>query len=330
MTSVHPFQQYHNLAQHILDHGVRQATRTGEFTRAIAGAEFTFDVSQYYPAITSKKLSFKSVRGELWGFLRGLTNAQEFADLGCKVWFDNANNEGSRPNPWLSSIYRKGQDDLGRLGYSSQWTDWEDMRIAQSAEEANYLEKRGYYKVGDAYDSSFGIYKSSLNQLDKALHTLMTNPYDRRIIVSGWRPDQFDMMALPPCHILYQFIAHPSTKELHLCMYQRSCDLFLGIPFNIASCAMLLNMVAKLIGYTPKTFKHFMADVHIYENHVEPMRLLLSQELKPLPTLALGPSIQPLSDVSEIPGVWHRMNHEDVTMVGYPEDVISIPAPMAI
>lgn len=326
----HPFQQYHDLAQHVLDHGQLQPTRTGENAYTVAGGHFFFDVSQYYPAITSKKLSYVSVRGELWGFLRGCTSAQEFADLGAKIWFENANSEGKTPNPWLSSIYRKGENDLGRLGYSAQWTDWEDFRVAKSAVEVQYLEQRGYVKIGEAFDSPFGIYKSSLNQLEKALYTLMTNPYDRRIIISGWRPDQFDMMALPPCHILYQFIPHPATKTLHLCMYQRSCDLFLGIPFNIASCGLFLSLVAKLIGYTPGTFNHFMADVHIYENHVDAMNLLLSQELKPLPTLEFGPSIQQLNDVSEIKGVWHRMNHLDVTMKGYPKDVISIPAPMAI
>lgn len=241
---------YQLLLHRILKEGVRQSNRTGIDTLFIPGAMLEFDMANGFPAVTTKELAFNAVKGELVGFIRGYDNAKDFRDLGCKIWDDNAN----KNKAWINSAHRKGEDDLGRI-YGVQWRRW---------------------------NNEFG---EPVDQLASAVDTILHDPTNRRIIINAWRPDELWRMALPPCHILYQFICDVEHNLLHLCMYQRSCDMFLGVPFNIASSALLLHIVAKLTGYTPGKFTHFLADAHIYVNHVDQVKEQLSRVPLTLPEI---------------------------------------------
>ena len=241
--------QYLALLNDILENGTRQANRTGIDAISLSGAMLKFNLKDGFPVVTTKKLAFKACKAELIAFLRGYDNAAQFRELGCNFWDQNANENKA----WLANPNRKGVDDLGRV-YGVQWRNWKT-------------------KIG------------RIDQVQNAIDEIMHNPTNRRIIVNGWRPDEFDQMALPPCHVLYQFIVTVEKRELNLCMYQRSSDLFLGVPFNIASASLFLNIIAKLTRYTPGTFTHFLADAHIYVNHIDQVKEQLSREPLPLPTL---------------------------------------------
>ena len=243
--------QYHDVLTEILDTGTWQKNRTNVESLMIPGAMMKFDMQKGFPAITTKKLHYQGVIGEMIGFLRGYTHADEFAKLGCNWWYKDANEN----TQWKASPYRTSPGDLGRI-YGAQWRRWATTR--------------GF-----------------IDQVDMALNTIRRDPTNRRIIISGWRPDEFQMMALPPCHVLYQFIVNVERNELNLCMYQRSCDMFLGVPMNIFGSALLLHLFAKATGLTPRHFTHFLADAHIYRNHIEQVGIQLGREALPLPTLVL-------------------------------------------
>lgn len=242
--------------QQVLDQGVWQENRTGIRTKMIPGAMLKFDMVDGFPAVTTKKLAFGAVKGELLGFLRGFTSAAQFREFGCKVWDENSN----KNEAWLNNPNRKGEDDLGRI-YSAQYTDWKTSR------------------------------GGSLNQIANLVSEIKTNPSSRRLLVTAWRPDEFDLMSLPSCHFAYQVIIEQDSKKMHLLWNQRSCDLFLGIPFNIGSYSLLLHLLAKTTGYIPGIVTGFLADVHIYENHLDQVKEQLSREPRPLPNLVLDPVI---------------------------------------
>ncbi|MCE2724803.1 MAG: thymidylate synthase [Betaproteobacteria bacterium] len=285
---------YHNLLNEVLETGTRQANRTGIDAISIPGAMLKFDLTQGFPAITTKKLAFKSMCGELVGFLRGADSAAQFRELGCGFWDQNANENQA----WLANPNREGVDDLGRV-YGVQWRDW---------------------KCADG---------SSIDQVMNALLTIHKRPTDRRIIINAWRPDEFDQMALPPCHVMYQFLVNVEKKELNLCMYQRSCDLFLGVPMNIASASLFLEIMAHLTGYTARHFTHFMADAHIYVNHIDQVREQLCRLEHHPPRLAISPRI-PRYDGRDFDPTWiDRIEPSDFTLVGY-QHHDAIKAPMAV
>lgn len=268
-------QQYLSLLSRVMREGTQQSNRTGVDTRFLPGAMLQFDLREGFPALTTKKLAFRQVVGELLGFIRGYTSAEDFRALGCSIWDANANENKS----WLENPNRKGIDDLGRI-YGFQWRHW-------NADQPIY----------------YGV-----DQLKAAVTMIMENPTSRRIIVSSWNPDDLTSMSLPPCHLLYQFLVNVERKELNMCMYQRSCDMFLGIPFNMASYALLLEIVARVTGYQAATLTMFLADVHVYVNHQEqvweqlrrnmlpPPRLVinaLSEELRPGDALAIMEALEP-------------------------------------
>jgi thymidylate synthase len=264
--------QYLDLVKTILTTGVRQKNRTNIDTLMVPGAMLQFDLREGFPALTTKTLFFeKGVVGELLGFLRGYTNAADFRKLGCSIWNVNAN----KNEAWLANPNRKGEDDLGVI-YGAQWVNWEYHTFYDNEGNATKTPKP---------ETPYTVETKGINQVYSVLEKLEKNPTDRRMIVNAWRPDKFDQMALPPCHTLYQFIADQQNKVLHLCMFQRSCDVGLGVPFNIASSALFLTIMAKLSGYTAGNFTHFLADAHIYVNHLEQLEEQLTREPKPLPTL---------------------------------------------
>ncbi|CAB5514242.1 Thymidylate synthase [Achromobacter anxifer] len=311
MTKPHPMEQFHELLRHIRDHGVRQFnSRTGEYVRFVPGHMLKFDMADGFPAITSKQLYFRPAKGELFGFFRGYQSAKQFRDeLNCKVWDTNANVTPA----WLNSQARRGPDDAGRI-YGAQWTDWRDWREAESEGERDDLLAHGYEIRAHDPDRGRWIMRRGINQLEAALRTIMTNPSDRGIIVTGWRPDEFDQMCLRPCHVDYQFIVDTTSNVLHLSFYQRSWDT--ALAFNTVLGALFLHIMARLAGLTAGTVSHHVGDAHIYEKHLEGVELMLSREHYPQPTLDLG-NIPTLTSVSEISGIFARLDPEQVQLVGY-------------
>lgn len=192
---------FHELLFDVHQNGIDQDhKRTGIVCRTSVGVQLKYNLQHGYPAITSKRFHFKGMRGELLGFFRGYDNAADFRALGCNVWNDNAN----KTEGWLKNFYRKGTDDLGRI-YSKQWTEWEHVRICKTRKEYEYLLNNGFTAV--VCHNGVFVVKKVINQLEEAVRKLLTDPTDRRIIVEGWNVGELDMMALPPCHKDYTFIA---------------------------------------------------------------------------------------------------------------------------
>lgn len=293
--------QYLNLLSDVLSNGVRQSNRTGIDTLTIPGAMLKFDMSKGFPAMTTKRLAWKQVVGELIGFMRGTTNASDFRALGCTIWDANANQN----QQWLDNPNRIGEDDLGCI-YGSMWRCWPN---------ANWNE----YQLDDR--------PSQVDQLANALDQVRNNPESRRIIVTAWNPSELDKMALPPCHLLFQLLPHKSTKKLHMVMYQRSCDMFLGVPFNIASYALLLHIISALTDYTPGTLTMMLADVHIYINHLEQVAEQLDRQPSTLPELQMCLPIQ--TNERTLDNFLDSICPDDFTLINYVPQA-AIKAPMAV
>ena len=285
--------QYLDLLQKVLDDGMYQTNRTGVIAKRIDGAMLQFDLTEGFPAVTTKKLAFGAVKGELLGFIRGYDNAGAFRNLGCKVWDQNANENDA----WLKNPHRRCTDDLGRI-YGRQWRAW-------------------------SKDTGCG----RIDQLAKAINDIKNDPTSRRIIVTAWNPAELDQMALPPCHMTFQFLVNTSTQELSLCMYQRSCDMFLGIPFNIASYALLLELIAHVTDLKAKNLTMFLADVHIYGTHLEAVATQLRRIPHRLPKLLLNKRIKERCN-----GSIKQLEHcvpEDIELENYNPDA-AIKAEMAV
>jgi thymidylate synthase len=256
-------EQYLGLINYILEYGTDQVNeRTGKVCRFYHGDMMKFDLSSgYFPLLTTKKMAYKAMIGELLGFIRGVDNAKDFRDLKCNFWNANANES----KHWLKNPNRKGEDDLGRI-YGVQARDWQSP-------------------AGD-----------SIDQLKNAVDKLSQGIDDRRLIVTHWNPGELEQMALPPCHLLYQFGLRGNYVDLT--MYQRSCDVPLGIPMNIASYALLLQLVAQITGRVPGIFTHFMHNIHIYEDQ---LGAALDEQLQrePLtpPKMVINPEVSSLEDL---------------------------------
>lgn len=259
---------YHDLLRHILEKGEKRDDRTGVGTLSSFGHMMRFNLEEGFPAITTKKLFFKSVVAELIGFIKGVDNYNDFNKLGTKIWDANGESDYWKPKA-------KKQGDLGRI-YGVQWRHWRNFE-------------------GEEFD-----------QLADVISRIKSNPVDRRMIVTAWNPGEINMMALPPCHLLFQFYVSNGNK-LSLMMYQRSADMFLGVPFNIASYSLLLCMVAQVTNLVPSTFVHVLGDAHIYLNHIEQVKEQLLREEFPLPTLHLNKEIKNIDD----------FKIEDVTLENY-------------
>lgn len=322
-------QNYHDLLAQIMEEGYDiKNERTCKVCRTLVGAQLKFDLREGFPAITTKKLAFAGVKGELLGFFRGYTSAADFRALCCKVWDQNANETPA----WLANPNRRGVDDLGPV-YGAQWTDWHAYReIALGDEDIiQHAMAQGFEAIGLNDEQTHGIYRSRINQLERALHTLITNPSDRRIIVSGWNVGELDRMALPPCHMDYRFVSVPdrdgSSPRLHLVMTIRSWDTFLGGPFNIASTALFLAIMARLSGHECGGITIQATNAHIYEDHFEQVTEQLSRQHLQPPRLWLSEHVRKVS-VDEIAGAFARIQPEDIALQGY-ESHAAIKAPMA-
>ncbi|OZI17449.1 thymidylate synthase [Bordetella genomosp. 7] len=321
--------QYLSLVQSILDHGSWQENRTGIRTLSLPGAALRFDLQQGFPAVTTKKLAFKSAVGELVGFLRGARSAADFRDLGCKVWDQNANENAA----WLANPYREGPDDLGPV-YGVQWRRWPAYKLLPLARGAQIQDAldRGYAKVADINENGAPhvlLYKA-VDQLRQCLDAIHRTPQDRRILFHGWNWAQIEEMALPPCHLLYQFLPNASTREISLCLYIRSNDVGLGTPFNLTEGAALLHLVGRLTGYTPRWFSYFIGDAHIYENHLPMLREQLTREPLEAPRLVLSDRIPDHAVTGRYEPEWlERVEPGDFALEGYRHHP-PLTAPMAV
>lgn len=248
--------QYLDALQHIMDTGVDKPNRTGVDTRAVFGMQQRYDLSQGFPVMTTKKLAIKSVTAELLWIISGSTDNNKLMEMGSKIWQANADAPYWKPKA-------KFDGDLGRV-YGAQWRHWQKPD------------------------------GSEVDQLTDVINRIKNDPNDRRHIVVAWNPGELDQMALPPCHCFFQLFVANNKLSLHL--YQRSCDMFLGVPFNITSYALLLSMMAQVTGYEPGEFVHTLGDAHIYHNHFDQVREQLSREPKRLPTLWLNPAKKNIDD----------------------------------
>lgn len=236
-------QEYHDLLQHILDHGAVKSDRTGTGTISCFGYQMRFDLSKGFPLVTTKKVHLKSIIYELLWFLQGSTNTAYLKANGVSIW-----------DEWA--------DENGELGpvYGKQWRSWEG-------------------KDGKVID-----------QISDVIKQIKTNPDSRRMIVSAWNVADLPEMHLMPCHALFQF--YVANGKLSCQLYQRSADVFLGVPFNIASYALLTMMIAQVCELQPGEFIHSFGDVHIYSNHLEQVKLQLSRTPFPLPVMKLNPQVK--------------------------------------
>ena len=239
--------QYLDLVRHVRDTGARKRDRTGVGTLSVFGYQMRFDLSAGFPAVTTKRLHFRSIIHELLWFLRGDTNVAYLNQHGVTIWDEWADEHG----------------DLGPV-YGSQWRSWP----APDGER--------------------------IDQITRTLENLRHNPDSRRHIVCAWNVAEIERMALPPCHLLFQFYVANGRLSCQLC--QRSADLFLGVPFNIASYALLTLMVAQVVGLDPGEFVHTLGDAHLYLNHMEQVETQLARQPYPLPTMTLNPRVNSILD----------------------------------
>jgi thymidylate synthase len=333
-------QAYLDLVKTIFDTGSWQENRTGIRTLSIPGAMLKFDLTQGFPAVTTKKLAFKSAMGELVGFLRATRSASGFRELGCKAWDQNANENAQ----WLASPYRLGEDDIGSA-YGVQWRQWPAYKVivleAKNAQsQIDDATRRGYRMVAltrlheslngfPAGSDAVVLYKA-IDQLRQCVDTIVSNPSDRRILFHGWNWAQIEEMALPPCHLLYQFLPNAARRELSMCLYVRSNDIGLGAPWNLAEGAALMHLVGRLTGYTPKWFTYFIGDAHIYENHVEMLEEQLRRTPYPAPRLVLSDRIPDYGVTGLYEPQWLELvTPEDFSLEGYMHHP-PLTAPMAV
>ena len=328
--------QYLTLVQDIFDNGSWQDNRTGIRTLSIPGAMMKFDLQKGFPAVTTKKLAFKSAIGELVGFMRAYRSATEFRALGCKVWDQNANEN----TQWLVNPYRLQDNDLGSV-YGVQWRQWPaykliDLSHPKSAAQVADAMSKGFQQIGTVEDvgknsktTSVLLYKA-IDQLRQCLDTIMKDPGSRRILFHGWNWAQLDEMALPPCHLLYQFLVNQAKGEISMCLYIRSNDVGLGTPFNLTEGAALLHLVGRLTGYKPRWFTYFIGDAHCYESHVDMLKEQLQREPFPAPKLVLSDRVPDFTVTGKYEPDWlEKVEPSDFWLEGY-EHHPPLTAPMAV
>lgn len=328
--------QYLTLLRRVLREGTRQTNRTGIDAISLHGAFLRFDLTKGAPALTTKKLAFKSVVGELVGFLRGATSAADFRALGCKVWDQNANENAA----WLANPNRTGADDLGPV-YGAQWRRWPayksiDTAAPSAQERLNAARDLGYQTISviETVDedgkNTTAILKKDVDQLRACLDTIMTNPTDRRILFHGWNPAELDAIALPACHILYIFSVNVERREISLSFTMRSVDVGLGLPFNAQSASALLSLVGRLTGYTPKWLSVSMADAHIYVNQLDMVNEQLRRIPYKAPKLVISDRVPDFAKTGKYEPEWlDRVEPGDFSLEGY-EHHAPLTAAMAV
>jgi thymidylate synthase len=245
------------------------------------------------------------------------------------VWDQNANEN----QQWLNNPYRLGEDDLGPV-YGVQWRGWPGYKLIEADQPARIedAQKNGFRMVALTEDEGVKkvlLYKA-IDQLRECLDTIIDNPGSRRILFHGWNPADLDAVALPACHLLYQFIPNASTREISMCLYVRSNDIGLGTPFNLAEGAALLHLVGRLTGYTPRWFTYFIGDAHIYENHMEMVKEQLTRTPFPAPRLRISERVPDFAKTGKYQPEWlEQIEPSDFSLEGY-EHHAPLTAPMAV
>lgn len=275
--------QYLDLCKYILENGEERDDRTGTGTISSFGHQLRFDLSEGFPLLTSKRVYYPAVFKELLWFISGDTNIRYLVDNNVRIW-----------NEWPYENYKKSAAYQGES--MTEFIDKikEDDAFAQA-----------YGDLGPVYGKQWRDF-NGVDQLAQAIEQIKHQPHSRRIIISSWNPSEIEAMALPPCHTLMQFYVGTDQK-LSLQLYQRSADLFLGVPFNIASYALLLHLVADVCDLKVGTFVHTFGDVHIYKNHIEQVKLQLSRDLKTLPQLKLKNHYDDIT----------QYRYEDIEVINY-------------
>ena len=276
--------QYLDLVRHIRDHGIKKQDRTGTGTQSIFGHQMRFDLSQGFPLVTTKKVHLKSILHELLWFIRGDTNIRYLVEHGVGIWNDW---------PYQSWLRETGQDQ-DYVMYSPEWKAKMKEFIERIKTDADFAAQYG--DLGPVYGHQWRNFEG-VDQLAQLVDDIKTNPDSRRLIVSAWNPKDIPVMVksgLPPCHSLFQF--YVINGRLSCQLYQRSADVFLGVPFNIASYAILTMMIAQVTGLEPGDFVHTFGDAHLYTNHMDQVEEQLSRSTFALPKLALNPNVDNLFD----------------------------------
>ena len=275
-------QQYHHLMQHILDNGSLKENRTGINTISVFGYQTRFNLQEGFPLVTTKKVHLKSIIHELLWFIAGDTNIRYLVKNGVNIW-----------NEWPFQNYLKENGLDEKLPkYGEAWKEELKSFKSRIIEDEDFAARWG--ELGPVYGRQWRNFEG-VDQIKQLIEDLKKNPNSRRHIISAWNPKDIPVMAksgLPPCHTLFQF--YVADNKLSCQLYQRSADVFLGVPFNIASYALLTLMVAQVTGLEPGDFVHTFGDAHLYENHLDQTKEQLSRDFRPLPQLKMNPKVKDL------------------------------------
>lgn len=277
-------QQYLDLVRHIRDHGVKKEDRTGTGTVSIFGHQMRFDLAHGFPLVTSKKVHLKSILHELLWFIRGDTNIRYLVENGVGIWNDW---------PYQNWLRETGQDTSLEM-YSPEWRAVMKEFIEKIKTDSDFAAQYG--DLGPVYGKQWRNF-CGVDQLTQLIEDIKSNPDSRRLIVSAWNPQDIPVMVksgLPPCHSLFQF--YVVDGKLSCQLYQRSADVFLGVPFNIASYAILTMMIAQVSGLGLGDFVHTFGDAHLYLNHMDQVEEQLSRSTFDLPTMKINPQVTSLFD----------------------------------
>ena len=274
--------QYLDLCRYILEHGTIKDDRTHTGTRSVFGYQMKFDLSEGFPLLTTKRVHLKSIIHELLWFISGDTNIKYLVDNDVRIW-----------NDWPYEIYQKSQEFKGET--------IEEFAL-KIKEDSKFAEKWG--NLGPVYGKQWRDF-NGVDQLENLINDIKTNPNSRRLIITAWNPVDVPKMALPPCHAFMQF--YVADGKLSCQLYQRSADVFLGVPFNIASYSLFLMMIAQVTGLKPGTFVHTLGDAHIYLNHMEQIERQLKRTPRPLPKMLINDNVKSIYD----------FKYEDFTLVDY-------------
>ncbi len=307
--------QYLDLLQHILDQGIQKEDRTGIGTLSVFGHQMRFNLEKGFPLLTTKKVFHKAIIHELLWFLSGDTNIKYLVRNDVKIW-----------NEWAFQAFLEENNLTGQCPrYSESWQQKLDWFVQQMKTDDLFAERWG--ELGPIYGKQWRAWETkegrTIDQMSKAVEMIQKDPTSRRIIVSGWNIGEIESLvhnhnrAPPPCHSLFQFMV--INGKLSCQLYQRSADVFLGVPFNIASYALLTMMVAHVTGLKPGEFIHTLGDVHIYLNHREQVQEQLSREPRVLPVLKINPAVKNIFEFT----------YDDFSLENYNPHP-SIKAPIAV
>lgn len=264
-------QQYLDLCRHVLEHGEKREDRTGTGTISTFGYQMRFDLTKGFPLLTTKKVFYRGIFEELLWFLSGNTNIKPLVDKKVGIW-----------NEWPYDKYSKSPDFKGET--------LEEF-IEKIRDDQEFADKYG--NLGPVYGKQWRNF-GGVDQLEELINQIKTNPTSRRLIISAWNPAEIKEMALPPCHCFMQFYVNDGKLSCQL--YQRSADVFLGVPFNIASYSLFTMMIAQVCGLEYGTFVHTIGDAHIYLNHLEQINKQLTRTPRELPTMKINPNVKSIYD----------------------------------